>query len=570
MFARSARSLSLILALVLTPQLMAAEGRSIIVLDASGSMWGQIDGRPKLEIAREALAGVLAELPADSEVGLMAYGHRTKGDCADIELIVPPGPGTGPAIAAAAANMQFLGKTPLTDAVRQAAAALRSTEAKATVILITDGVETCAADPCALGRELEASGVDFTAHVVGFGLTSEEGAQVACLAENTGGQYLTAGDLASLTFALQTTVVTSPTPIPPPTPKPATLPVIKATPKPVVVVEVENNLAPVMLLVEGGEAIQTDIGQAWEVYPLAADGGRGETLITTIYEMREGKLPPGNYMLVGKLGSAHAEMPITLTKEATATPILVMNASPVTLRARAIDAGPVEQDAIFEFTLPDNTVATAYATNSGGEITTYMPAGIIPFKVTLGEATASDTLTLTAGQKLDRDIIVASGVAVINGFYVEGLLLESSSYVTVESKAKGLTGQRENFGAKSGQDGIFTLPPGDYVAVFVLDQHTYEPLPFSVEQGKRIEVPVILNAGVLAISAPGAAYIDLKSPTPDANGNRALLNGTSGETFQSTLPAGDYFVVAYRGDTRVEAAVTVTAGARTEIDLPVP
>ncbi|GAB1363839.1 hypothetical protein MASR1M32_30750 [Rhodobacter sp.] len=36
-----------------TPAL--TEGKSIIVLDASGSMWGQIDGRAKLEIAREAL-----------------------------------------------------------------------------------------------------------------------------------------------------------------------------------------------------------------------------------------------------------------------------------------------------------------------------------------------------------------------------------------------------------------------------------------------------------------------------------------------------------------------------------
>ena len=71
--------------------------------------------------------------------------------------------------------MKFLGKTPLTEAVRQAASTLKSTEAKATVILITDGIETCEADPCALGAELEASGVDFTAHVVGFGLTAEEG-----------------------------------------------------------------------------------------------------------------------------------------------------------------------------------------------------------------------------------------------------------------------------------------------------------------------------------------------------------------------------------------------------------
>ena len=118
---------------------------------ASGSMWGQIDGRAKLEIAREALGTVLTGLPENTEIGLMAYGHRTKGDCGDIELIVPPASGTGPAIIDAANAMKFLGKTPLSDAVRMAAGDLRSTEEKATVILITDGIETCDADPCALG-----------------------------------------------------------------------------------------------------------------------------------------------------------------------------------------------------------------------------------------------------------------------------------------------------------------------------------------------------------------------------------------------------------------------------------
>ncbi len=158
----------------------AAADRAIIVLDASGSMWGQIDGTPKLEIARQTLRSVLQTLPADLELGLMAYGHREKGNCEDIELIVPPAAGTGAAIVAAADGMKFLGKTPLTAAVRQAAEALRYTEDKATVVLITDGLETCNADPCAVGNELEQSGVDFTAHVVGFGLSEEEGRQVAC------------------------------------------------------------------------------------------------------------------------------------------------------------------------------------------------------------------------------------------------------------------------------------------------------------------------------------------------------------------------------------------------------
>ena len=47
---------------------LAAE-QTMIVLDASGSMWGQINGKPKLQIAREALATVLEGVPADMELG---------------------------------------------------------------------------------------------------------------------------------------------------------------------------------------------------------------------------------------------------------------------------------------------------------------------------------------------------------------------------------------------------------------------------------------------------------------------------------------------------------------------
>ncbi|HMQ28786.1 MAG TPA: VWA domain-containing protein, partial [Acidimicrobiales bacterium] len=188
----------------------------MIVLDASGSMWGQIEGRTKVEIAREVLAEVLAGVPPETELGLVVYGHRTRGDCADIEVAVAAAPGTGPAIVDFANRTRFQGKTPLTDAVRVAAEALRSTEEKATVILVTDGIETCEADPCALGAELEATGVDFTAHVVGFGLSADDGRAVACLAEATGGAYLPAADAAQLTEALSRTVVAEPAPEPAP------------------------------------------------------------------------------------------------------------------------------------------------------------------------------------------------------------------------------------------------------------------------------------------------------------------------------------------------------------------
>lgn len=193
--------ITLVIALT-TGALSFATERAIIVFDGSGSMWGQINGKAKLEIAREALHNMLETVPDSMELGLIAYGHREKGNCADIEMLVPPNKGNKKAIVDAVQNMNFLGKTPLTAAVQQAAEALRYTEDKATVILITDGEETCHADPCKLGTELKQHGVDFTAHVVGFDLTDQQGEQVACLAHNTGGQYFVAKDAADLSKAM--------------------------------------------------------------------------------------------------------------------------------------------------------------------------------------------------------------------------------------------------------------------------------------------------------------------------------------------------------------------------------
>ncbi|MEO0410453.1 MAG: VWA domain-containing protein [Pseudomonadota bacterium] len=187
----------------MSPAALAQEPNDImIVLDSSGSMWGQIDGTSKRDIARTALKNLIDTLPEAAKTGLIAYGHRKKGDCGDIELLAMPGPKGQ--IASKVDAIRPMGKTPLTAAVRQAAERLKITENAATVIAITDGIETCDADPCAAGAELERLGIDFTAHVVGFGLSEAEGRQVACLAEETGGLYLQASDAGSLSKALQT------------------------------------------------------------------------------------------------------------------------------------------------------------------------------------------------------------------------------------------------------------------------------------------------------------------------------------------------------------------------------
>ena len=206
----------------------AAESNIILVLDGSGSMWGQINSRHKIEIAREVIGQILDETPADQRLGLVAYGHNRKGDCADIEELAAVG-SDRQTIRKAINQLSPKGKTPLSAAVQFAAEKLRYTEEAATVILVSDGIETCAADPCAVGTALEAAGVNFTAHVVGFDVNdAETKAQLACLAENTGGQFISAANAAELTTALTTTVAQATPPEPPEQPKSATI-ILRAT-----------------------------------------------------------------------------------------------------------------------------------------------------------------------------------------------------------------------------------------------------------------------------------------------------------------------------------------------------
>lgn len=124
-------------------------------------MWQKIDDGYKIRKAQDVINGLLKTLPADQELGLMTYGHRRKGDCSDIELLVAPGTATRQAIAESVASLDPKGKTPLSAAVIQAADELRIEENAATVILVSDGRETCNLDPCAVGNELEDRGGEY-------------------------------------------------------------------------------------------------------------------------------------------------------------------------------------------------------------------------------------------------------------------------------------------------------------------------------------------------------------------------------------------------------------------------
>lgn len=545
------RSVAAALLLLSMTSLGFAANKVIIILDASGSMWAQIDGKPKLEIARESLRTVLQSVPSDDEIGFMAYGHREKGSCDDIELIVPPQAGSASAISAAADSLKFLGKTPLTAAVKQAAEALKYTEDKATVVLITDGLETCEGDPCALGKELEASGVDFTVDVVGFGLTADEGKQIACLADNTGGKYIQASDEKALQEALVETVAApAPAPAPEPAPAPAPEPA-----KP------EFNFIPSVVMAEGGDPI-TD-GNAWEVYKAKADGTRGEA-VTTQYNNYEANLEPGDYVVVARADEARAEQKVKIEAGQVYKPLFTLNAGTMLIHPKPSQGAEISDEAHVDFAFPGGS------TTHYGDTRIIVPAGEQKVTVAIGSGSVTENIQLAAGQTVEKDIVVGVGHAAVNAYYTAGGDKADSSGISVQivKAKKKIDGSRDDVAHSYGPDSKFWLPPDDYVAVTSLELATVEQ-PFSVKVGDVKDVKVTLDAGVLVMSAPGAYSIEVLSSKKDIQGNRKALGLNYGDTWQQTIPAGDYVVLRHMPDQGhdKEMPVTVKAGERSEITV---
>lgn len=191
----------------------AAQSRdSILILDASGSMWGQIDGVNKIVIAKDVVEGLVLGLPQQQRLGFVAYGHRKEGDCADIETLAGVGAARSDVIAALR-QVSPRGKTPLSAAVLHAAEKLNYKKHAADVIVVSDGLENCGVDPCDMARKLEAAGLDFAVHVVGFDVTAQERAGLQCIATETGGQFVTADNAEQLADALRRVAVANEVPV---------------------------------------------------------------------------------------------------------------------------------------------------------------------------------------------------------------------------------------------------------------------------------------------------------------------------------------------------------------------
>ncbi|MBI3019197.1 MAG: VWA domain-containing protein [Deltaproteobacteria bacterium] len=182
-----------------------------LILDASGSMEEMIGGKTKMQIAKDVLSKYAKKVNQDYHLGLRVYGNTKRKDCKDSHLIVPIEKGNRDQIISEIKEVTALSMTPIGYSLKKAGEDLNPLKDKGTlgIVLVTDGQESCDLDPCKVANDLIKEGFQFKINVVGFDIKDKQAHdQLKCIANATGGTYVTSDNADSLYKMLEKSVET--------------------------------------------------------------------------------------------------------------------------------------------------------------------------------------------------------------------------------------------------------------------------------------------------------------------------------------------------------------------------
>ncbi len=149
--------------------------RILIVFDASQSMYGRWQSDIKINIAKKVISNTLDSLRniKNLELALRVYGHQyyyPPQVCTDTKLEVPFGKNNISSIKHKLNTLTPKGTSPIAYSLEQAGNDFPECDnCRNIIVLITDGIEECGGDPCAVSKELQKKGVVLKPFVIGIG-----------------------------------------------------------------------------------------------------------------------------------------------------------------------------------------------------------------------------------------------------------------------------------------------------------------------------------------------------------------------------------------------------------------
>lgn len=176
-----------------------------VILDASGSMLKRLGDERRIEIAKDALENLARNvIPEGTRFALRVFGHKEADSCRS-DLEIPAAALDRAAVSAKIRTIEAmnLAKTPIAASLSKVEQDLAGVSGAVTVVLLTDGEETCDGDPGAAIEKLRKAGFDVRVNIVGFAINElalKE--QFVAWARIGNGRYIEAHDKEELREAM--------------------------------------------------------------------------------------------------------------------------------------------------------------------------------------------------------------------------------------------------------------------------------------------------------------------------------------------------------------------------------
>lgn len=180
----------------------------VVLMDASGSMKGEIAGQTKMDLAKGAIAKFVEQIPVDANVSLIAYGHvgsSSESDkiasCSAVESMYPLAAYQAEKFHDSLNSFEAKGWTPLAGAMHKAEEILQAYPAEEymnLVYMVSDGIETCDGNPVAAAKQLQSQNIKAKVNIIGFDVDNEGQQQLKQVADSGGGEYVTVNDPTEL------------------------------------------------------------------------------------------------------------------------------------------------------------------------------------------------------------------------------------------------------------------------------------------------------------------------------------------------------------------------------------
>lgn len=537
---------------------------AMIVLDGSGSMAGWLDGAKasKMDLTRTALSDALGKLPPSGAVGLVAFGHRRKGNCSDVEVFTPAEPEALGKSLAALASVAPTGKGPLVQALRLAAKAI-SPGPHRSILVVHDDPDNCSQDACEAAAAIAKSHPGLAINVVTIGGKAATKAAMNCVVAATGGKLFEANDEEALAAAVGESLKLAGLDPNVPAPRPASRPETAA----------EGlggpGLALSATLTPGGDAIASPVH--WRVRK--EGDATGPALSDTTAPSLVVPAQPGAYVIEAQAGLAKATQRVDVAEGKATIAKVNFDAGIVKLAPDPARQGS-ELLSVSLINGDGNGTTPLFVGRSPGAMLV-LPAGRYAIRVEDGLSRQDARLDVKAGSEQTIGSGNAFGRLELDAVSAQdGPAVEAVTYTVEKDDPDAPQGRRE-VARSAAPRASFTLPAGTYY-VTARTRQVEARQRLAVSAGAAVKQTMVLALAKLSLAAKVQASL---SPNTQGLKFRVLsLEGEPREVARSaaaepvlTLPEGRYRIEATLGSENAKAVAetALSAGKDATVNLEI-